>query len=90
MAIFTKTKKAVKETVKEPVITAETIGLEIDNLTKTFTTMATKLIAKANEARTIREAKEAEIAALQTECSNLEAVGNRAATMAEKITNLFS
>lgn len=86
MAIFTKTKKTVKETVS----TAETLGLDIDNITKTFTTMVTKLTAKANEARTIREAKEAEIAALQTECSNLEAVGNRAATMAEKITNLFS
>lgn len=89
MAIFTKTKKTAKETVATKA-TAETLGLEIDNLTKTFTTMATKLTAKANEARTIREAKEAEIAALQTECSNLEAVGNRAATMAEKITNLFS
>lgn len=89
MAIFTKTKKTTKETVVTKA-TAETLGLEIDNLTKTFTTMATKLTAKANEARTIREAKEAEIAALQTECSNLEAVGNRAATMAEKITNLFS
>lgn len=89
MAIFTKTKKTAKETVVTKA-TAETLGLEIDNLTKTFTTMATKLTAKANEARTIREAKEAEIAALQTECSNLEAVGNRAATMAEKITNLFS
>jgi len=89
MAIFTKTKKTAKETVVTKA-TAETLGLEIDNLTKTFTTMATKLTAKANEARTIREAKEAEIAALYTECSNLEAVGNRAATMAEKITNLFS
>lgn len=86
MAIFTKTKKTVKETVS----TAETLGLDIDNITKTFTTMVTKLTAKANEARTIREAKEAEIAALQTECSNLEAVGTRASTMAEKITSIFS
>lgn len=89
MAIFTKTRKTAKETVVRKA-SAETLGLEIDNLTKTFTTMATKLTAKANEARTIREAKEAEIAALQTECSNLEAVGNRAATMAEKITSLFN
>ena len=89
MAIFTKIKKTAKETVPTKA-TAETLGLEIDNLTKTFTTMATKLIAKANEARTIREEKEAEIAALQTECSNLEAVGTRASTMAEKITSIFS
>lgn len=89
MAIFTKTKKTAKETVVTKA-TAETLGLEIDNLTKTFTTMATKLTAKANEARTIREAKEAEIAALQTECANLEAVSNRATNIADKIASLFN
>lgn len=86
MAIFSKTKTAT--TVRQ--VSAAALGTEIDNLTKAFTTTVTKLQAKAKEATALKETKEAEIAALQTECANLEAVSNRATNIADKIASLFN
>lgn len=86
MAIFTTAKTAT--TVRQ--VSAATLGTEIDNLTKSFTTIVTKLSTKANEAKALKEAKEAEIAVLQTECANLEAVSSRATNIAEKIAGLFN
>lgn len=87
MGIFSKTTATPTKTVK---VSAETIGLEIDKLTKSFTTIVTKLNTQAQAAKELKAAKEAEIAALQTECSNLEAVGTRAANIADKIAGLFN
>ena len=87
MGIFSKTFAAPTKVVK---VSAETIGLEIDKLTKSFTTIVTKLNTQAQAAKELKAAKEAEIAALQTECNNLEAVGNRAANIADKIAGLFN
>lgn len=89
MGIFSKTKTTAKETVVRQV-SAAAIGTEIDNLTKAFTTTVTKLQAKAQEANTIKAAKEAEISALQTECASLEAVSARATGIADKIASLFN
>lgn len=87
MGIFSKTTAASTKVVK---VSAETIGLEIDKLTKSFTTIVTKLNIQAQAAKELKAAKEAEIAALQAECTNLEAVGTRAANIADKITGLFN
>ena len=87
MGIFSKTNATSTKAVKA---NAETIGLEIDKLTKSFTTIVTKLNTQAQAAKELKAAKEAEIAALQTECSNLEAVGTRAANIADKIAGLFN
>lgn len=86
MAIFSKTKTAT--TVRQ--VSAAALGTEIDNLTKAFTTTVTKLQTKAKEATALKETKEAEITALQTECANLEAVSNRATNIADKIASLFN
>jgi hypothetical protein len=88
MGIFSK-KTVVAET-KVVKVNAETIGLEIDKLTKSFTTIVTKLNTQAQAAKELKAAKEAEIAALQAECTNLEAVGTRAANIADKIAGLFN
>ena len=87
MGIFSKTTAAPTKVVK---VSAETIGLEIDKLTKSFTTIVTKLNTQAQAAKELKAAKEAEIAALQTECNNLETVGTRAANIADKIAGLFN
>ena len=87
MGIFSKTTAAPTQVVK---VSAETIGLEIDKLTQSFTTIVTKLNTQAQAAQELKAAKEAEIAALQAECTNLEAVGTRAANIADKIAGLFN
>ena len=87
MGIFSKTTAASTKVVK---VSAETIGLEIDKLTQSFTTIVTKLNTQAQAAQELKAAKEAEIAALQAECTNLEAVGTRAANIADKIAGLFN
>lgn len=87
MGIFSKTTAAPTKVAK---VSAETTGLEIDKLTKSFTTIVTKLNTQAQAAKELKAAKEAEIAALQTECNNLEAVGTRAANIADKIAGLFN
>ena len=87
MGIFSKTTAAPTKVVK---VRAETIGLEIDKLTQSFTTIVTKLNTQAQAAQELKAAKEAEIAALQAECTNLEAVGTRAANIADKIAGLFN
>ena len=87
MGIFSKTTAASTKVVK---VSADSIGLEIDKLTKSFTTIVTKLNTQAQTARELKAAKEAEIAALQNECTNLEAVGTRAANIADKIAGLFN
>ena len=87
MGIFSKTTAAPTKVAK---VSAETIGLEIDKLTKSFTTIVTKLITQAQAAKELKAAKEAEIATLQTECNNLETVGTRAANIADKIAGLFN
>lgn len=87
MGIFSKTTATPTKVVKA---SAETIGLEIDKLTKSFTSIVTKLNTQAQAAKELKAAKEAEIAALQTECTNLEAVGTRAANIADKIAGLFN
>ena len=86
MAIFSKTKTA--NPVRQ--VSAATLETEIDNLTKAFTSTVSKLSAKAKEAYALKDAKEAEIVALQTECTNLDAVGSRANNIAEKISSLFN
>lgn len=87
MGIFSKTTAVPTKVAK---VSADSIGLEIDKLTKSFTTIVTKLNTQAQTARELKAAKEAEIAALQNECTNLEAVGNRAANIADKIAGLFN
>ena len=87
MGIFSKTNAAPTKVVK---VSADSIGLEIDKLTKSFTTIVTKLNTQAQTARELKAAKEAEIAALQNECNNLEAVGTRASNIADKIASLFN
>ena len=87
MGIFSKITATPTKVVKA---SAETIGLEIDKLTKSFTSIVTKLNTQAQAAKELKAAKEAEIAALQTECTNLEAVGTRAANIADKIAGLFN
>jgi hypothetical protein len=68
---------------------AEVISTEIDGITKTFTTMVTSLIQKAEEAETIKKATEEDIEAMQAECVNLQAVSDRAHKLIDKITNIF-
>ena len=87
MGIFSKTTATPTKVGK---VSADSIGLEIDKLTKSFTTIVTKLNTQAQTARELKAAKEAEIAALQNECTNLEAVGTRAANIADKIAGLFN
>lgn len=69
---------------------AEVISLEIDGITKTFTTMVTSLTQKAEEAETIKKATEAEIEAMQAECVNLQTVSDRAHKLIDKISNIFN
>lgn len=88
MGIFSK--KTVATATKVVKVSAETLGAEIDNLTKSFTTLSVKLRNKAAEAQALKESKEAEIAALQTECAGLEAVNNRASGIADKIDGFFN
>lgn len=87
MGIFLKTTAAPTKVGK---VSAETIGLEIDKLTKSFTTIVTKLNTQAETAQKLKAAKEAEIATLQAECTDLEAVGTRAANIADRIAGLFN
>lgn len=68
---------------------ADVFSTEIDGITKTFTTMVTNLIQKAEEAETIKKTTEAEIEAMQAECVNLQAVSDRAHKLIDKITNIF-
>ena len=79
-----------KETVVANVRNAANLSSEIDNLTESFTTLIDKLKTKSEEARTLREAKEQEIKAMQTECDNLSSVETRANTLADKISNIFN
>ncbi len=81
MAIFSKTKTAT---------TAATLGMEIDNLVKSFTSLSEELQTKAKEANALRETKEVAIAALQAECSGLTEVSDRALNISAKIDNLFN
>ena len=64
MGIFSKTTAAPTKVVK---VSAETIGLEIDKLTKSFTTIVTKLNTQAQAAKELKAAKEAEDAKVQKE-----------------------
>ena len=86
MAIFSKTKTVTP--VRQ--VNAASLGAEIDNLTKSFTTLSEKLQTKAKEANALREAKEAESAALQAECSGLTAVSDRALNISAKIDSLLN
>lgn len=86
MAIFSKTKTVTP--VRQ--VNAASLGAEIDNLTKSFTSLSEKLQTKAKEANALREAKEAEIAALQAECSGLAAVSDRAINISAKIDSLLN
>lgn len=86
MAIFSKTKTVTP--VRQ--VNAASLGAEIDNLTKSFTSLSEKLQTKAKEANALREAKEAEIAALQAECSGLTAVSDRALNISAKIDSLLN
>ena len=81
-----------KKTVKESSVvttSANTLSKEIDNLVSSFTKMISDLKAKAGVADAAKSKKQEEIAILQTECSNLEAVSNRANALAERISNIF-
>lgn len=79
-----------KETVVANVRNAANLSSEIDNLTESFTTLIEKLRTKAKEAKTLREAKEESIKAMQVECEDLSGVESRADNLADKIANIFN
>ena len=86
MAIFTKTKTAT--TVRQ--VSAATLGMEINDIVKSFTSLSEKLQTKAKEANALRETKEVAIAALQAECSDLTEVSDRALNISAKIDSLLN
>lgn len=52
--------------------------------------MVESLKQKSEEATTLKEEKEVEIKALQTECDALQRESERALGLASKITNIFN
>jgi hypothetical protein len=72
------------------VISATSLSNEIDNITKTFTTMVENLKQKASTALQLKAEKEERIAALQQECDDLQAVNDRATGMADRISGIFN
>lgn len=72
------------------VVSATSLSNEIDNITKTFTTMVENLKQKAFAALQLKAEKEERIAALQQECDDLQAVNDRATGMADRISGIFN
>jgi hypothetical protein len=72
------------------VVSATSLSNEIDNITKTFTTMVENLKQKASAALQLKAEKEEHIAALQKECDDLQAVNDRATGMADRISGIFN
>lgn len=72
------------------VASATSLSNEIDNITKTFTTMVENLKQKASVALQLKAEKEERIAALQQECDDLQAVNDRATGMADRISGIFN
>ena len=72
------------------VVSATSLSNEIDNITKTFTTMVDNLKQKASVALQLKAEKEERIAALQQECDDLQAVNDRATGMADRISGIFN
>lgn len=66
------------------------IASSIDSITKQFTTMVDSLKQKAEEASVLKQKKEVEIQALQTECDALKQESERALNLADKIANIFN
>lgn len=66
------------------------IASSIDSITKQFTTMVDRLKQKAEEASVLKQEKEVEIQALQTECDALKQESERALNLADKIANIFN
>ena len=83
-----KTKKEVAPVVKK--VNAADLDGEVNSIIEKFTKTIDNLRKKSQEANALKETKEAEIKALQTECSDLEAVSTRAITIADKISNIFN
>lgn len=83
-----KTKKEVVPVVKK--VNAADLDGEVNSIIEKFTKTIDNLRKKSQEANALKETKEAEIKALQTECSDLEAVSTRATTIADKISNIFN
>ena len=69
---------------------ATSLSNEIDTITKTFTTMIENLRQKASVALQLKSEKENLIAELQQECTDLQAVNDRAVGMADKISDIFN
>lgn len=72
------------------VVSATSLSNEIDNITKTFTTMVENLKQKASVALQLKAEKEEHIATLQKECDDLQAVNDRATGMADRISGIFN
>jgi hypothetical protein len=72
------------------VVSATSLSNEIDNITKTFTTMVENLKQKASAALQLKAEKEEHITALQQECDDLQAVNDRATGMADRISGIFN
>lgn len=79
-----------KETVVAVERNSSSLSAEIDQLTSSFTKLIDNLKTKSEEARSLREAKEQKIKAMQEECTNLSSIETRADTLAEKISNIFN
>lgn len=71
------------------VVSATSLSNEIDTITKTFTTMVENLRQKASTALQLKAEKENRIVELQQECTDLQAVNDRAVGMADKISDIF-
>ena len=71
-------------------VSATSLSNEIDNITKSFTTMVENLKQKASTALRLKAEKEERIAALQQECDDLQAVNDRATGMADRISGIFN
>lgn len=69
---------------------ASAFSLEIDALTKSFTTMIAGLTQKAEEAEAIKTATEEQIKTMQVECEALQAESDRAKHLAAKISEIFN
>ena len=76
---------------KQPVVkaTSSSLAEESAKIVNVFESTVTQLLKVAQRAEDEKAAKEKEITELQTEAANLEAVSNKATTMANKISGLL-
>lgn len=79
-----------KQTAEPAKATSTSLAEESAKIIDVFEKAVTNLKDVAERALKEKEVKEQEIIELQTEAANLEAVSNKATTMAEKIGGLLS